>query len=168
MLSSSGTISYSPCPNNQYSLDHGSKQGDGSVRDIRCLECPYGATCVQGGAKVQVKSCRILLHPWSQCRQLRHRRRRCQERPDVRGQSRPCSAALRWLPSASQPGNQFPQLRPRQQMYYKCCSSLRSLTAAILEHTVREGALPGEVSTAAPVAAVATREDPPFNKTNCA
>jgi hypothetical protein len=55
MLSSSGTISCSPCPNNQYSLDHGRKQGDGSVRGIRCLDCPYGATCVQGGARVQVK-----------------------------------------------------------------------------------------------------------------
>jgi hypothetical protein len=55
MMSSSGTITCSPCPNNQYSLDHGSKQGDGSVHDIKCLECPYGATCVQGGARIQVK-----------------------------------------------------------------------------------------------------------------
>jgi hypothetical protein len=55
MMSSSGTISCSKCPNNQYSPDHGSKQGDDSVRDIRCLECPYGTTCAQGGARIQMR-----------------------------------------------------------------------------------------------------------------
>jgi hypothetical protein len=55
MVSSSGTISCSPCPNNQYSLDRGSKQGVDAVRNIKCLECPYGATCA-GGAGVGMKA----------------------------------------------------------------------------------------------------------------
>ncbi len=63
MLSSSGSISCLPCPNLQYSFDHGLTQpattnvaqaiSEGPVHAVDCLPCPYGASCASGGASVR-------------------------------------------------------------------------------------------------------------------
>jgi hypothetical protein len=55
MLSASGTISCSPCPNNQYSLEGGMMRG-GKLHPIKCRVCPYGANCELGGAKIKTKA----------------------------------------------------------------------------------------------------------------
>jgi hypothetical protein len=55
MLSASGTVSCSPCPNNQYSLEGGMMRG-GKMYPIKCSLCPYGASCELGGAKIKTKA----------------------------------------------------------------------------------------------------------------
>jgi hypothetical protein len=55
MLSASGTVSCSPCPNNQYSLQGGMIRG-GKAYPITCSVCPYGANCESGGAEIKAKA----------------------------------------------------------------------------------------------------------------
>jgi hypothetical protein len=55
MLSTSGTISCVPCPNNQYSLKGAMMRGS-KVYSIQCELCPYGGNCELGGARVRAKA----------------------------------------------------------------------------------------------------------------
>jgi hypothetical protein len=55
MLSTSGTISCVPCPNNQYSLEGAIMRGS-KVHPIQCELCPYGGNCELGGARVRAKA----------------------------------------------------------------------------------------------------------------
>jgi hypothetical protein len=56
VLVTTGTIDCTPCSSGLYSLDRGVKHGNGTARPIKCSPCPYGASCVEGGAMLKVKS----------------------------------------------------------------------------------------------------------------
>ena len=66
MLATSGSISCRPCPSSLYSLDHGQTRpsdpsahakpqliSKGSLHEVKCRQCPYGASCKSGGATVR-------------------------------------------------------------------------------------------------------------------
>jgi hypothetical protein len=55
MLSTSGTISCVPCPNNQYSLEGAMMRGS-KVYLLQCKLCPYGGNCELGGASIRAKA----------------------------------------------------------------------------------------------------------------